>query len=230
MNTRALATLRCFSLDSFASQSYFVAQSRQPWQGKMNSETHDSARRKSLWKTPAAITVLILGIPLLRSLFAGGWGWDIRAFLLVGAVGSLLFSIGLTFQMVIRKLGTRAYRAGVGVALVTMFLLVWGNFVQGANDVNPAAFGYFVVPVVGITGAAMARFQPNGMARALFVTALAQALVLVIALIIRNPQVTPWTAAVLRGFGGNAVNAMCFIASALLFRKAARKEFSPGAV
>src|SRR5262249_36751543 len=147
-----------------------------------------------------------------------------RAFLLVGAVGTLLFGIGLTFQMVIRKLGTRAYRAAAGVALGTVFLLVWGNFVQGADDVNPAAFGYFVVPMVGITGAAIARFQSNGMARALFVTALAQALVLVIVLIFRNPQVTPWTAAVLRGFGGNAANAMFFVVSALLFRKAAREE------
>jgi hypothetical protein len=196
----------------------------------MNTKTHDVGRRRSLWKTPAVITALLLGMPLLRSLFAGGWGWDVRVFLLVGAVGTLLFGIGLTFQMVIRKLGTPAYRAAVGVALVTVFLLVWGNFVQGADDVNPAAFDYFVVPMVGIIGAAMARFQPNGMARALFVTALAQALVLVIALIIRNPEATPWTAAVLRGFGGNAVNVMLFVASALLFRKAARGESAPGAV
>src|ERR1043165_1077158 len=145
----------------------------------MNTKTHDSERRRSLWKTPAVITALILGIPLLRSLLVGGWGWDIRAILLVGAVGTLLFGIGLTFQMVIRKLGTPAYRAAVGIALGTTFLLVWGNFVQGADDVNPAAFGYFVAPMVGIIGAAIARFQPNGMARALFVTAAVQALVLV---------------------------------------------------
>jgi hypothetical protein len=196
----------------------------------MNAETHDAGRRRSLWKTPALITALILGIPLLRSLFAGEWGWDIRAFLLIGAVGTLLFSIGLTLQMLIRKLGTPAYRAAVGLALLTVFLLVWGNFVQGADGVNPAAFGYFVVPVVGIIGAALARFQPKGMARALFVTASVQALVLVIALMMRNPQVTPWTAAVGRGFGGNAVNTLLFVASALLFRKAARGESAPGAV
>jgi hypothetical protein len=195
----------------------------------MNTKTHDGGRR-SLWKTPAVITALILGIPLLRSLFVSGWDWDIRVFLLVGAVGTLLFGIGLTFQMIIRKLATPAYRAAVGVALGATFLLVWGNFVQGADDVNPVAFGYFVAPIVGIIGAAMARFQPNGMARALFVTALVQAFVLVIALIIRNPQVTPWTAAVVRGFGGNAFCAILFVGSALLFRKAGRGESAPGAV
>lgn len=190
----------------------------------MNLRTQADGSRRSFWKTPAVMTLLILGIPLVRSLFAGEWGWDIRAFLLVGAVGTLLFSVGLAFQMVIRKLGTPTYRAAAGVAVGTVFLLVWGNFVQGADDVNPAAFGYFVAPMVGIIGAALARFQPNGMARALLVTALVQALVLVIALIIRNPQVTPWSAPLLRGFGGNMVNVMLFIASALLFQKAARGQ------
>src|SRR6185295_9074601 len=98
-----------------------------------------------------------------------------RVFLLVGAVGTLLFSIGLACQMLIRNLGTTVYRVAVGVALVAEFGLVWGNFVQAADDVNPAAMMYLSVPLVGITASAMARFQPAGMARALFVTAFAQA-------------------------------------------------------
>lgn len=183
-------------------------------------------RRRSLWKGPAFITALILLIPLLRNLFVDGWNWDFRGFLFVGGVGTLLFSIGLTYQMVTRKLGTPAYRAAVGVALVAAFLLVWGNWVQAADDVNPAALMYLVVPMVGIIGAAMARFQPAGMARALFVTALTYALVLAIVLI-RNPPVSSWTAAVWRGFGGNAFFLMLFAGSAFLFQKAARGESAP---
>jgi len=79
---------------------------------------------------------------------------------------------------------------------------------------------------VGIIGAGAARFQPNGMARALFVTALAQAFVLAIALS-RNPPVASWTAPVWRGFGGNAVFFMLFVGSALLFRKARGGESAP---
>jgi hypothetical protein len=105
----------------------------------------------------------------------------------------------------------------------------YGNFVQAADDVNPAAMMYLGVPIVGIVAAAVARLRPNGMTRALFVTALAQALVLAIALIIRDPQATPWSWAVLRGFGGNALFLGLFIGSALLFRKAARAEPAPGA-
>jgi hypothetical protein len=186
----------------------------------MNTDIGDGGRRRSLWKVPAFITALVLLIPLVRNLFVYGWDWDLRGFLFVGGVGTLLFGAGLTYQMITKKLATPAYRAAVGVALVTAFLLVWGNFVQAADGVNPDAMMYLSVPLVGIICAAIARFRPHGMARALFVTALAQALVLAIALIVRNPQVTPWTPAVLRGFGSNAFFIMLFAGSALLFRKA----------
>lgn len=195
----------------------------------MNTNIHASERRRSLWKAPALITAVILLIPLLRNLFVSGWDWDLRGFLLVGGVGTLLFSIGLTYQVVTKKLGTPAYRAAVGVALVAAFLLVWGNFVQAADDVNRPAMMYLVVPMVGIVAAAMARFQSKGMARALFVTALAQAFVLAIVLI-QNPPMKSWTAAVWRGFGGNAVCLMLFVGAALLFRKAGRVESAPAAV
>lgn len=196
----------------------------------MNANMHVVGRRRSIWKGPVFITALVVSIPLLRSLFAGGWDWDVRVFLLVGAVSTILFSMGMACQMVIRNLGTAVYRVAVGVALVAAFGLVWGNFVQAADDVNPAAMMYLSVPLVGIIAAALARFRPNGMARAMFVTALAQALVLAIVLMVRDPGVTPWTAAVWRGFGGNAMFFMLFVGSALLFRKATSVESAPGAV
>jgi len=178
-------------------------------------------RRRSLWKSPALITALVLLIPLLGNHFVDGWNWDLRGFVLAG---TLIFCTGLTFELVTRNVDTIAYRAAVGVALVATFLLIWMNFVQVADDVNPAAVMYFAVPIVGIIGAAMARFQPGRMARALFATALAQALVLAIALISRNPQLTSWTSGVSRGFGLNTLFLMLFVGSALLFRTAARGE------
>jgi hypothetical protein len=89
---------------------------------------------------------------------------------------------------------------------------------------------YFAVPLVAIVGAAIARFQPAGMARALLVTALAQAVALVVVLVVRNPLVTPWTWAVARGFGGNALLVVLFVGSALLFRKARNGAPGRGAV
>lgn len=186
-------------------------------------------RRGSLWKSPALITALILVIPLLGNHFVDGWNWRPGGFVVLGI---LLFGIGFTYQLVTRNRDAIAYRAAVGIAFAAAFLLTWGNFVQMA-DVTPAAAMYFGVPIVGIIGAAVARLRPNGMARALFVTALAQVLVLAAALMMlinRNPQVTTWTPPELRGFGGNAFFAMLFAGSALLFRKAGRGESAPSAV
>jgi len=185
-------------------------------------------RRRSLWKCPALVTALVLSILLLASHFVQGWNWPPGAFVVVSV---LIFGIGFTYELITRNKNAIAYRAAVGIALAAAFLLAWGNLVQWA-DVNPAAALYFGVPIVGIIGAAVARLRPNGMARALFVTALAQAVVLAAVLIIqitRNPQVSFWTPPEWRGFGGNAFNVMLFGGSALLFRKAARGESAPAA-
>jgi hypothetical protein len=200
-----------------------------PMSANMHADKTDGGRRRSLWKIPASITALILLILLLCNQFVDGWNWPPGTFAVFGA---LIFAIGFTYELVTRNRDAIAYRAAVGIAFAAGFALMWGNFVQMA-DVTPFAAMYFGVPIVGVIGAAVARLRPNGMARALFVTALAQALVLAAALIIlitRNPQVTSWTAPELRGFGGNAFFAMLFVGSALLFRKAGRGESAPGAV
>jgi hypothetical protein len=174
-------------------------------------------RRRSLWKTPAIITALFILLTLSGNHFVEGWNWEPLGFVRFGAI---VFGFALAYQLVTRNIDTIAYRAAAGIALVTAFLLLWSNFVQMA-DVNRAAAMYFGVPLVGIIGALIARFRPEGMTRALFATALAQALVLTIALI-RNPQVTSWTPEVARGFAGNAFYVLLFIGSALLFRAVAR--------
>ena len=78
-----------------------------------------------------------------------------------------------------------------------------------------------------IIGAVIARFQPHGMARALVATALAQALVAVIALIAGLGSTGanwPRVIVVLTGFF-----AALWLGSAWLFRKAAREQTSAGA-
>ena len=102
-------------------------------------------RRRSLWKSPALITALILLIPLLGNHFVDGWNWSPGGFVLVG---TLLFGIGLTYELVTRNRDAIAYRPAVGVAFAAAFLLAWVNVVQLA-DVTPAAVMYFGVPIVG---------------------------------------------------------------------------------
>jgi hypothetical protein len=116
-----------------------------------------------------------------------------------------------------------AYRFAVGVALAAAFILVWLNLavgVMGTED-DLANLMYIGVLAVGIIGAIIARFRPHGMARALFATALAQALVAVIALIfgLGSPWSGPGEILALNGFFVSL-----FLGSAWLFRNAAREQ------
>lgn len=76
-----------------------------------------------------------------------------------------------------------AYRLAAGVAVAAALLLAWLSLGVGiiGRDGDPANRMYFGVIAVGIIGALIARFRPEGMARALFVTALAQTAVALIA-------------------------------------------------
>ena len=165
----------------------------------------------------ALATAFILLIPLLAE-----WAWTLFDFVFAGA---LIFGTGLTYVLVARKAGNIAYRAAVGVALAAAFILVWLTGAVGiiGSEDNPANVMYFGVLAVGIIGAIVARFRPHGMARALLVTALAQALVAVIALIIGLGS--PWSPpGVLGTLILNGFFAALFVGSALLFRDAAREQ------
>ncbi len=136
--------------------------------------------------------------------------------------------IGAVIAYNATKTRSIAYRAAVGVALAVAFLLAFVNLAVGTigSEGNPANLLYVGVPAVGIVGAIIGRFEPDGMARALFATALAQALVPLIALMIWRP---PVTFGVLEVLGANAFFVALFVGSALLFRYAARDQAPAGA-
>ena len=167
----------------------------------------------------ALATAFILMLPLLAE-----WAWDLADFVIAGA---LIFGTGLTYVLVTRKAGNIAYRAAVGIALAAAFLLVWltgAVGIIGSEDDN-ANLMYVGVLAVGIIVAIVARFRPHGMARALFATALAQALVAVIALIfgLGLPWSPPVEVLALNGFF-----VALFVGSALLFWYAGREQTPAG--
>lgn len=115
-----------------------------------------------------------------------------------------------------------AYRFAVGLALSAACLIVWLNAAAGLigiEDDDPANLLYVGVLAVGFIGAMIARLQPRGLARALFATALAQALVGAMALKLPNTA-GPLQIVILHG-----VFVALFAGAALLFRYAARKKF-----
>lgn len=194
--------------------------------GTVPAPTHSHAcLRRSLWKRPALVTSALLLIPALGTTWGHGWNWSFRAYVLVG---SIFFCVGFAYQLVTRNADKSAYRAAMGMSLLAGTLLVWLNFIQAADDINPDAVMYFCVPLVGMIGAGLTRLRAQGMARALFATAISQALILA-ALLVRNPHVPSFASAVPRGFAINAILAGLFAGSALLFQRSASGNASPGA-
>ena len=171
--------------------------------------------RKAVWGAAAFLWVLIMvAIQVTEGLNLA----------LTVAVSVIVLMPAGTYELVL-ALRTRstAYRAAVGVALAAAFLLAWVNGAVGiiGSENQPANQMYGGVLLVGIIGAAMARFRPQRMATVLFATALVQLSVPVIALMIWQSQLS-WGAAGMFGvFVMNAFFATLFVGSALLFRRAA---------
>jgi hypothetical protein len=187
---------------------------------------NDGRRLRSRWRIAAwgTAAALIL-LPLFAMQVTDEVNWDETDFAFAGA---LILGTGVTYELAVRMTRKSAYRAAVGVALAAAFILVWVNAavgIIGSEDDN-ANLMYGGVLAVGIVGAVVARFQPDGMARALVVTALAQALVAAIALVagLGSPGSGPLEIVPLNGFF-----AALWLISAWLFRKAAREQTSAGA-
>lgn len=114
------------------------------------------------------------------------------------------------------------YRFAVGLALTAAFLIVWLNVAAGLigiEDDDPANLLYVGVLAIGCFGVIVARLQPRGLSRTMFATALAQALVGVVALKLPN------TASSVQIVILHGVFVSLFAGAALLFRYAARNGF-----
>jgi hypothetical protein len=117
--------------------------------------------------------------------------------------------------IIMQNIATRlaAYRIAVGIALAAALLLLWFNAAVAEPGDSPGPIFFGVVAIL-VIGAIIARFEPQGMAYALFATALAQMLVAVIAIIAWGQYVEILA---LNGFF-----ILLWVGSALLFRRAAR--------
>jgi hypothetical protein len=177
-----------------------------------------SGRRGSRWRIAVwGTAALVLLLPLLAMQFTEEVAWDLADFVVFSAM--LTGACG-TYELAARATRNHAYRAAVGVALAAAFILVWMNLAVGiiGTEENPANLLHGGVLAVGIIGAIIARFRPRGMSRALIGTALAQAVVAVIAFISGWGQT--W---ILTGFF-----VALWLISARLFRKAARPQAPAG--
>jgi hypothetical protein len=169
----------------------------------------------------AIATACVLLVPAVAMQFSAEWDWGLFDFVFMGI---LVLGTGLAYELLARRAGTAAYRAASGVALAAAFILVWVNAAVGiigkGEEDLPSLMFVGGVLAVGFIGAFVARARPQGMARALLATALAQALVAVIALTAGWGSAGPtWPRDILLATG---LFGTLWVVSALLFRRAAR--------
>ncbi len=178
----------------------------------MNGE--NITKRLIAW---AVLVAFILMIPLVAMQFSNEWDWGFSDFAFAGAV---LFGAALAYEFMARKVNNVAYRFAVGVAMATAVLLVWVNAaagIIGGGDLDSPNGMYFGVLAVGVVGAFIARFKPHGMSVALFVTAVAQFLVPVFALIFFRSDFAP---GVVQVFILNGIFVAAFVGAGVLFHRA----------
>jgi hypothetical protein len=84
--------------------------------------------------------------------------WDIADFIIFG---TMLVSVGGTYELVVRMTHNAAYRAAVSAALAAAFILVWMNLAVGVigAEGNPANLMYGGVLAVVIIGSVIARLS-----------------------------------------------------------------------
>jgi hypothetical protein len=178
-----------------------------------NADTPAARARNPLRIPMWTLFAVMLLTPLVAMRFTREVNWTASDFAVFGA---MLATVGLAYELVARASGSTAYRAGLGLALGTAFLVVFANLAVGIirDEGDPANLLFFGVLAIGFVGAAVARFQARGMAVAVLVMAGAQAAVSLTALLLGWDTKGPLIAL---GF------AALWVASAGLFAVAARQ-------
>lgn len=169
----------------------------------------------------AAITLLILAIPLVAMEFTNEVNWTPLDFVIMGL---LLFTTGFTYMLILRYSPNFIYRAAVTVAVGATFLMIWANMAVGliGGGPNPGNLMYLGVLAVLVIGTVYARFTAKGMERTMFGAALALVAHTGIALL-AGMQEYPHSS-VGEIVGVNAFFATLFSVSGLLFRFVALKQ------
>lgn len=167
------------------------------------------------WSLAAALLML----PLLAMQVTSEVNWDETDFIAAGIM--LAVAGGLV------ELGARAksgyFRAGVAVAVLTAFLLVWVNLAVGflGSEDNPANLMFLGVLTTALAGAILVRFRAAAMSGVMATTAAAQVLAGAVGLAFG--WASPGGQGVYEVVMGSSGFGVLWLASAWLFSRAAAK-------
>lgn len=133
------------------------------------SRRHGFPWRMVGWSIP----VLLLLLPLAAMQFTAEVNWTLGDFLFAAV---LFGSVGLAFELIVRRSGSLAYQLGAALAVIAAFLTVWVNGAVGmiGDEDNAYNLLFLGVPLVALMGAVLARLKPVGMAWAMLTAAVLQ--------------------------------------------------------
>lgn len=168
----------------------------------------------------AVTTAILLSIPFVAMQFTTGVSWSITDFIIMAA---LILGTGLSYILLSRTTANFMNRLGIGLMVVTAFLMIWANLAVGliGSGSNAGNLMYIGVLLVLVTGILLSHLRPAAMERAAYATVLALVLHTVIALL-----------ANMQHYSGSSVEAiLCvngffialFTVSGILFHFAARQ-------
>ena len=178
----------------------------------------ETALRIAAWGGAA----LLFAAPVVAEQAWAEMAWSAGDFVFWGVM--LLLACGV-FELTMRLSRSWAYRFGAWITIGAGFLLVLVNGAVGVigSEDNPANLLYLAVLALGLGGAVGAEFKPRGMARAAALMAVAMLLVGAVALASGSGAGSEpyWFRAIV---GSSLVWAAAWLASAWLFRRAAREQ------
>ncbi|PJE51134.1 MAG: hypothetical protein COV29_02570 [Candidatus Yanofskybacteria bacterium CG10_big_fil_rev_8_21_14_0_10_36_16] len=173
-------------------------------------------KRQRVWAVVVAL-ILIMLLAIQFQPFADEVQWNETV-----AFGVMFLIVGGAYELwQWLKTRNKLYCFAFIMGFFGVFLLGWVSGAVGiiGSEDNSVNSMYWAVPIVGFIGSLLSRFKSHGMAYTLFVVALIQFLVPVVALII-SPEVSWGNAGVVGVFIVNFIFAAIFAVSGLLFRKA----------
>lgn len=176
-----------------------------------------------LFFVPAAVTFILLLVPLIAMQFTEEVKWNFFDFIVAGF---LLFGTGFSYKLLTQKAGSTVYKAAIAVSLASGLFLVWANLAVGivGSEENPVNVFYFGVIAIGMIGSVIARFRPRGLSLTMFAMASATALIaagIIIFAVFQNIEFT--FPDVMRLLAIHVFFITLFVISALLFRQAEEK-------
>lgn len=157
--------------------------------------------------------VIMLIIPLVAMQFGDSVVWGAEDFIVAGV---LIFGSLGAYELVTRVGRSTAYRTGLAVGIGAIFLMLWVNGAVGITDGDADGL-YPIAAALGVVGALVAQFRARGMALAMMATAVAVALIGIVALV---SNMVPEFNSAFEVLGITAFFVLLFSGSALLFREA----------